>query len=540
MIRALIFLLIFSLPLYSQNNKPRLVVGIVVDQMRFDYIYKYWDNFGEYGFKKLVNQGYQCKNLQYNYIPTYTAPGHASIYTGTTPARHGIIGNDWYERSIYSSVYCTADSTVESVGGPEDPIGRMSPRRMLGTTVGDELRVHTKLRSKVIGIALKDRSSILPAGHIANAAYWFDYKSGNWITSTFYMDKLPDWVESFNRKQLGAKYLEQVWEPVLPVERYTSSLPDRNPYETPFKGTQQVTFPYDLKKLMAENGGQKLIRYTPFGNSFTVDMALAALEGEDLGSDNITDLLCISFSSTDFVGHAFGTEAMELEDVYIRLDRELERLLNALEKRVGRENLLVFLTADHGGATVPAYLMDLKVPGGYFNGPALRDSVKSWLGSWNKPESWLLRWTNQQIYLDEEAIIAAGENPADIEERLASKLLGFPGVMSVYTADQLRSREFTRGNPALAQRGYNHKRSGHIMIQFEPNWLIHSKTGTTHGSSYSYDTRVPMLWYGWKIAKGETAHPYYIEDIAPTVSWLLNIPFPNATSGNPIPLPLKK
>jgi len=534
------FLCFCSLSLSAQTTeKPKLVIGIVIDQMRFDYLYKYSEKYGNDGFKKLIAEGFQCKNLQYNYVPTYTAPGHTSIYTGTTPARHGIIANDWYHRAKAASTYCTDDPSVSTVGASTVKVGQMSPRNLLTTTVGDELRIASNKRSKVIALALKDRSAILPGGHLANAAYWFDGESGNWVSSTFYQPQLPEWLTEFNKLQKAKTYLNQTWKPLLPLNLYTESLADQNTYETPFKGTTQTTFPYDLNALMAKNGGQNLIRSTPFGNTFTKDFAIETITKENLGKDEFTDLLCVSFSSPDYIGHQFGPDAIETEDCYIRLDLEIAELISFAEKQVGKENLVIFLTADHGGATVPAYLMDQRAPGGYMDYKPLKDSVNSWVKRSYNAENWFMELNNEQLYLNEDAIVKSGKTVEEVEDFLASKLPFFEGIRSVTTASILKKQACPEGSLKFIQKGFHPKRSGNVFITLEPNWMEFSKTGTTHGSPYSYDTRVPMLWYGWKIQHGETASPYYIDDIASTVSWILNIPFPNANSGNPLPLPLK-
>ena len=541
--RKLLFSLfiVFTNTLFAQNPKPpKLVVGIVVDQMRFDYLYKYWNKFGDGGFKRLINEGYQCKNLQYNYVPTYTGPGHSSIYTGTTPDRHGIISNDWFNRETNSGIYCTEDKSVKTIGSSTEKVGQMSPRNLLSTTVGDELRVASMLKSRVFGIALKDRAAILPAGHTANAAYWFDGESGNWVSSSFYGNKIPDWITRFNKQQKAMTYLNQNWKPLLPIEQYTESLADQTPYETPFKGSKSVTFPYDLKKLMGENGGQNLIRSTPFGNTFTNDFALELIKNEKLGQGTNTDMLCVSFSSTDYVGHQFGTDAVETEDVYLRLDADLKILFDSLEAEIGKENLLVFLSADHGGATVPSYLMDLRAPGGYMNYAPVESELKTWLKTQTGIDSNIIGIFNDQVYLNESELKANGTNISETELLVADWLLSVKGIHSSITASDLRRNEFTLGTNHFIQKGFHPKRSGNVIITLEPNWMEYHQTGTTHGSPYNYDTRVPMLWYGWKIEHGESALPYFIEDIAPTISWMLNIPFPNATSGNPIPIPLKK
>jgi predicted AlkP superfamily pyrophosphatase or phosphodiesterase len=534
--------LIYSLSIsaFSQSHeKPKLVVGIVIDQMRFDYLYKYSEKYGNEGFRKLINEGFQCKNLQYNYVPTYTGPGHSSIYTGTTPERHGIIANDWYSRDKKALIYCTEDQSVSTVGSTTLKVGQMSPRNLLSTTVGDELRIASNKRSKVIGIALKDRGAILPAGHLADAAYWFDGESGNWVSSTFYQSTIPAWLVDFNAQQKAKSYLNQTWRPLLPIDQYTESLPDQNTYETPFKGTTSTSFPYDLKDLMEKNGGLNLIRSTPFGNSFTKDLAIETIRSENLGMDEFTDLLCVSFSSPDYIGHQFGPDAIETEDCYLRLDNELAELFAFCDKQVGKGNFMVFLTADHGGATVPAYLIEQRAPGGYLDSKPIKDSISVWLKQISKSEDWLLEYVNEQVYLNEKKIINSGKSVEATELFLAGKLPFFQGIRSVTTASFLKKQGCTEGSLKLVQKGFHPKRSGNVMLTLEPNWMEFSKTGTTHGSPYSYDTRVPMLWYGWKIEHGESVSPYFVDDIASTLSWILNIPFPNANSGNPIPLPIK-
>jgi predicted AlkP superfamily pyrophosphatase or phosphodiesterase len=529
----------FQVALCAGPKPPKLVVGIVVDQMRFDYLYKYYNRYGDSGFKRLIREGYQCKNLKYNYVPTYTGPGHSSIYTGTTPAYHGIVSNDWININTGNSVYCSSDKNVSTVGSSTEKVGKMSPVNLLSTTVGDELRLASNMRSRVYGIALKDRGSILPAGHLANASYWFDGASGNWVSSTYYMQKLPDWLIKFNATQPAMKYLSGSWETLYPVSTYSSSLPDNNPYEKRFKGKTSPEFPYDLKTLMTLNGGQDFIKTTPFGNTITREMAELLIEKENLGGTDFTDMLCISFSSPDYVGHSFGTDAVETEDTYLRLDGEISKLLSFLDEKYGKQGYVVFLTADHGGAHVPKYLMDLKVPGGYMDySPILEKSqkiVKDFIGR----DSGVVGITNDQIYLNPEIIEQSGKSLRDVEQKLADALIYEKGILSTSTAWQMQNQDYNNGIKLLVQNGYYAKRSGHVMMIPETNWIEYDTTGTTHGSPYAYDTRVPMLWMGGGIIAGETALPYYINDIAPTISWLLNIPFPNACSGNPIPLPLR-
>jgi predicted AlkP superfamily pyrophosphatase or phosphodiesterase len=369
----------------SWQAPPKLVVGIVVDQMRVDYIYRYWNNFGEGGFKRLINEGAFLRNAHYTYVPTVTGPGHASIYTGSVPAYHGIVANDRYDRASGTTIYCVKDSTVQGVGSPA---AQSSPSQLLATTLADEIERRTDRQGKTIGVALKDRSSVLPIGRTGDAAYWF--VNGSFVSSTWYMKELPKWVNDFNAQQLTQQYLAQKWEPILPIEKYHQVLPDANPYEQNLTTGASNAFPYDLAALSKGPAGLGLITATPWGNTLTTDMALAALEGEQLGKDKITDLLAISYSSTDILGHKMGPRAMEVEDMYIRLDREIARLLTELNKSVGPGQFTLFLTADHGAVDVPAYLKDLKGSAGYVDvrdsrleeeagGPAHdRGSIREW------------------------------------------------------------------------------------------------------------------------------------------------------------------
>jgi len=350
-----IFLLFFSckaqeVKVNLDENTPKLVIGIVVDQMRYDYLTRFESKFGEGGFMRMINDGFNCKNHHFNYVPTYTGPGHASVFTGTSPMNHGIISNYWYDKYTDKSVYCASDDSVTAVG-VETEKEKMSPRRMKTTTVADQLKLHTQNRSKVIGISLKDRGAILPAGHSANAAYWFRGKEdGKFITSTYYNNELPKWVNNFNANT--SSYLK-TWNTVLPVNEYSESGSDNNSFEEPFKGKALATFPYDLKELAKENGGYDILKATPFGNEMTTDFAIAAIKNEAMGVDNITDFLTVSYSSTDYVGHQFGVNSVEVEDTYIRLDKDLEKLFSYLDKEVGEGKYTVFLTADHGAVNVP-------------------------------------------------------------------------------------------------------------------------------------------------------------------------------------------
>ncbi|HWY37175.1 MAG TPA: alkaline phosphatase family protein, partial [Bacteroidia bacterium] len=346
-----IFLILLTancLLLTAQAQKPKLIVGIVVDQMRYDYLYRFSEKYGPGGFKRLLKGGFFCKNARYNYVPTFTGPGHASIYTGTTPAIHGIAANEWYDKKTKKDIYCAEDKNTKSVG-TESKAGLMSPVNLDASTIGDEMKVASLSKAKVIGVSLKDRSSIFPAGHAANGAYWFDGTTGSFISSAFYMNELPQWLIDFNEKKPAQKYLQSGWNTLLPVEKYTESLPDDNIFEKAPNKKEKPVFPYDFKAQLEKNNFE-IIRATPFGNTIVKELAMAAIEGEGLGKDNVCDMLCVSFSSTDYVGHSFGPKSVEVEDTYIRLDKDLEEFFVYLDTRIGKGNYTLFLTADHGAS----------------------------------------------------------------------------------------------------------------------------------------------------------------------------------------------
>lgn len=516
----------------KSNTKPKLVVGIVIDQMRYDYIYRFWDKFSEDGFKKLVNQGYFCKNTNYNYVPTYTGPGHASIYTGTTPAVHGIIANDWYDKKTSKNLYCAEDNKVTGVGTTAKE-GKRSPVNMLTTTITDELRISSNMKSKVIGIALKDRSAILPAGHTANAAYWYDGSIGAFISSTFYMNELPAYVQEFNKKELAKKYLSQPWNTLLPIEKYTESVADDNKYEFVAKGETKPVFPHNLPQLYEKNGGLGMIRNTPFGNTLTKDFAMEVIKSENLGKGNATDFLAVSFSSPDYIGHLYGPNSVEQEDNYLRLDKDLAELIKFIETQVGMNNALIFLTADHAAPEVPAYLMDLKVPAGYMNEAKLESDLKKYLLA-SYGDSLVLTYSNQQVFLNHKTIESKKLMLQQVQEDVANFMQKAENVSEVLTATTLNNTQFTEGARYMMQKGYNASRSGDVLVNYEPGYVDFPHYGTTHGSPYSYDTHVPLIFYGWNIKQGSTTEQIYITDIAATLAMMLNIQFPNGSTGKPI------
>ncbi|MCJ8166129.1 alkaline phosphatase family protein [Pontibacter sp. E15-1] len=515
--------------------RPKLVVGLVVDQMRYDYLYRYWDKYGNDGFKKLLSQGFNFKNNQYSYVPTYTGPGHASIYTGSVPAINGIIGNNWYARGQQKMVYCVDDETVSTVGSTSTA-GQMSPANLLTTTITDELRLATNMGSKVIGIALKDRGSILPAGHLGNAAYWFDSPSGNWITSTYYRNDLPQWVQEFNNSKYPDQHLSEVWNTLLPIEAYTESTADDVAWEETLPGEQKPVFPHNVPAIRGKD--YELLRSLPAGNTITKDFALAALRGERLGKGDFTDFLAISFSSVDYIGHKFGPNSVEVEDALLRLDQEMGELIKAIEEEVGKGEVLFFLTADHGAAHVPAFLKEKNIPSGVTTQSVIRDSVEQYLNKQYGPGKWVEQYANQQLYLNHKLIDGKKLNLADVQQRVAAYVMRFESVMRAVSAGALQNSNWGQGLMARVENGYNAQRSGDVIVLLQPGWFegwgSKNPKGTTHGSFSNYDTHVPLVWYGWRVQPGESSVATEIADIAPTIASWLYLQEPNGSVGRPL------
>ncbi|MGJ1266209.1 alkaline phosphatase PafA [Sphingobacterium spiritivorum] len=520
----------------NQPERPKLVVGLMVDQMRWDYLYRFADRYGKGGFKRLLDDGFTCQNTYINYIPTYTAIGHSSVYTGSVPSIHGIAGNDWIMEQTGESMYCTQDTSVTGVGTTEKE-GKQSPRNLLTSTVTDQLRLATNFKSKVIGIALKDRGGILPAGHFANAAYWFESKSGNWISSNFYMDQLPKWVQDFNSRKLADKYLKQDWNTLYDISTYTSSIADDNVYEGKWAGEDKPTFPHLTSKLMKDEG-YELIKTTPYGNQLTLDLAKAAIENEKMGNNPTknTDFLCVSLSSTDYVGHRYSLSAIEIEDTYLRLDRQLEDFLNYLDKTVGQGNYTIFLTADHGASYNSRYFMDMKGNGGYFFSRQVMKDLDAALNAKFGVTKLVKSLMNYQVHLNYPLIEKSNLDVDKVKEEIIKVLKKEEGI--AYVVDVEKGDNMAIPQPIRERiiNGYNMKRSGVIQIVLEPQWYDGSprSTGTTHGTWTPYDSHIPLIFMGWGIKPGASNRVVNMTDIAPTISSLLHITEPNGNIGKPI------
>nr|WP_294947522.1 alkaline phosphatase PafA [uncultured Mucilaginibacter sp.] len=542
--RCLIFAVLFAAAGASAQNKtaatsatlprPKLVVGLVVDQMRWDYLYRYYDRYQAGGFKRLLNEGFTCENTLIPYIPTVTAIGHSSVYTGSVPAIHGMAGNDFIIQATGKSIYCTADSTVNTVGSTS-VAGKMSPRNLLASTITDELKLATNFRSKVIGIALKDRGGILPAGHVADAAYWFDDASGNWITSTFYMNDLPAWVKTFNSQKNAEKYLKKDWNTLYPINTYVQSTADNSPkYEGKFTGTDAPTFPIKTSELY-KGGNTGIIRNTPYGNSLTLDLAKAAIDNEHLGKNVVTDFLAVSLSSTDYIGHQFGPNSVEVEDTYLRLDNDLSAFFAYLDAKVGKGNYTVFLTADHGAAHNPQFLIDHNIPAGYWDETASRTQLNKTLEDKFKVKNLVLGLNNYQVNFNNAAISKEGLSEEALKAECIQTLQKQAGVAFAVDMQRAQTANIPEDLRARIINGYNAERSGAIQIVLKPGWYGgHGGTGTTHGTWNPYDAHIPLVFMGWGIKHGSLVRETHMTDIAATLAALLHIQAPSGNIGTPI------
>lgn len=513
--------------------RPKLVVGIVVDQMRWDYLYRYYNRYQSNGFKRLLNEGFTCENTQIDYIPTVTAAGHTCIYTGSVPSIHGIAGNDFIIQATGKSMYCTQDTMVKTVGSTSTA-GEMSPRNLLTTTVTDELKLATNFRSKVIGIALKDRGGILPAGHTANAAYWFDDKNGSWITSTYYMNDLPQWVKDVNEQKLAETYLKLDWNTLYPIDTYLQSSPDNSPkYEGKFKGADAPILPVKTSALYKGNLG--MIRSTPYGNTMTLDFAVSAINAEQMGQHAVTDFLAVSLSSTDYVGHQFGVNAVETEDTYLRLDRDLANFFTFLDAKVGKGNYTVFLTADHGAAHNPAFLTDHNIPAGQWNERAALTGLNSMLENAYKVKGLVIGLENYQVNLNYATINREKLNADAVKYDCIKYLQQQPDVAYAVDMQQVQTASIPAELKERIINGYNAEHSGVIQIVLKPGWFSgFSPTGTTHGTWNPYDAHIPLVFMGWGIKHGNTTRETHMTDIAATVAALLHIQAPNGCIGHPV------
>ncbi len=518
--------------------KPKLVVGIVVDQMRWDYLYRFKDRYGADGFKRLQTQGFSVENTYINHTPSKTAVGHATIFTGSVPAIHGITGNSWVERYTAKKVYCVGDTSVSSLGIENSKVkdddgdgGQMSPKNLLVNTIADELKLATNFRSKVVGVSLKDRAAILPSGHTADGAFWYDDSSEKFISSTYYFKELPAWVKRFNDRKEPAKLMSKDWNTLYPISTYKQSSRDNAPWEGVFKVHATPTFPYPMAKIFKAD--KSAIRPTPFGNELTLSFAKAAIEGYKLGKGTETDFLTVNIASTDYAGHKFGSNSIEIEDVYLRLDKSLGEFLKYLDGQYGKDNYTVFLTADHGAAHSLDFLTENKMPNNNLVTSKLRKGLNDFLEKKFNTKGLVATTANYSVYFKMDKL--GNLDLARVKAAAIEYLEQHEDISFAVDVDNVGALAVPEPLKSMIINGNNRKRTGHVLMVPNAGVFEASKrSGTTHGVWNPYDTHIPLLFMGWGVKQGATNKVYYQNDIAITIANLLKIQAPNGNVGKPI------
>jgi predicted AlkP superfamily pyrophosphatase or phosphodiesterase len=515
--------------------KPRLIVGITISGMQYDYLSVYWNKFGEDGFKKMATTGAQCKNARYRYLITDPSPGFASIATGAKPAGHGIVADYWYDRVTNTVINAVDDQEQAAVGGSFGT-GTYSPAALNSRTLADELVIKSRFKSRSVGISMDPEGAVLMSGHTATAAYWLDPSRATWITSSYYMDSLPGWVRDFNAKNYRDIYLDRTWETLLPIAEYTESMLDNNEFETGFNG--QITFPYDLAQLSrGENKDERryeVLMYTPWGNTFTKDMAITAIVHMGLGRGEATDMIHIGFNATTYLDERFSTWSVEVQDAYLRLDQDIAHLLRFLDDELGLENVLVYLTAENAMAVDPGYLSKHRIPSGFFNYRTSVSLLRSYLNAVYGQGEWVTFYHAHQVYLNHQLIEDSGLTLEEVQDKVARFMVQMGGVSNAVQSHVLQTNHFTDGVLQRVQNSYYQKRSGDVIIYLTPGWVERSSLADHSFSEFRYAPHVPLIFYGWKVKR--TTIPYRVSptDIAPTIASFLEISMPDNVTGNVI------
>ncbi len=474
--------------------RPRLVLTIVIDQFRYDYLTRYREEYAG-GFARLLTQGAVFTNARFEHFPTVTATGHSTILTGALPTLSGIIGNDWYDRDAGKQVTSVSDDSVKMLEGSGD--GGASPRRLLVDTVGDELKIASGGKSRVIGISIKDRAAILPAGHSADAAYWYDTRTGHFVTSTFYAADLPTWVKEFN---------------LTAASRY--------------RGAEWMGH-----KLPLDNKAFSEVEATPFANDLVESFAERAIEAEKLGKDTATDLLTVSFSANDYIGHQYGPDSPEVKDLSKRTDQVLDKLFRFIDTQIGMRNVLVVLTADHGVAPGPEAQAARRMPGGRMPSGIIQTTVQKALQVRYGPGQWILSPSEHSLYLNLDLMREKRLDREEVTKTAKEAVASIPHVFRVYTYAQLETGNILPDDIGrLVMNGFNIRRGADLYILLEPYWMF-GMLGTTHGSAFGYDTHVPVIFMGPGIRAGRYDQSIVVNDIAPTLATLLGVEVPSGSVG---------
>lgn len=533
----------------AAQDKPRLILQITVDQLRGDMPIRHLAQFGEGGFRYLMENGIHYNNAHHTHANTETIVGHTTLATGATPAAHGMVGNLWYDRETGRTVYNIEDpeySILTSGAGVDgdteiDPTQRAaksdgrSPRNILTTTFGDELFLNTGGRAKVFGVSIKDRGAVSMAGH-AGKAFWFSKAAGEFVTSDYYYETYPDWVTEWNAKDFPQSFGDKSWDLLKPANTYLFANNNEQGYKPNFAGFGS-TFPHTLG---SADGGYftTLLTLSPFGDQITADFTKALIDAENLGKDDVTDFLGVSFSVTDYVGHFFGPSSLEAEDNLIQLDRTLADLFRFVDAKVGLEHTLIVLSADHGAPEAPGHLKSLNLPGGYVTpdqwdtAPAV-ERLKERFGITGD-----LFEGYDHPYLNLSAELRDSQNidRVALETAIANELVAFEGVAYAVPSSRLREGSLPQNELMKAiLNNYHPARSGDIYLVFQPEWFINEMDGlsvtVTHGSPWRYDTYVPILFAGQNISPQTVSRRVHTIDIAMTLALVAGSRPPSGATG---------
>jgi predicted AlkP superfamily pyrophosphatase or phosphodiesterase len=538
----LIFLLLITIPATPQSayippDKPQLVIGIVVEQLRYDQLERIWDILPDNGLKRMINEGTYYRNASIDYLSTQAGPGFATISTGASPSAHGITSDMWYHPFNDEMIYCVSDASVNAVGGSFET-GLYSPANLLSSTFSDELQAATCGGSKVYGIGIREMSAIIATGHAADGAFWYDDRTGTWMSSTYYIDSLPPWLMDFNAMLLPGQYLNQPWQPLRDPAGYPGCQPDSSTLERGF--SNQTWFPYDMKelstkgKLINVTRDYSLLRETPFADDFTTELALRLIDNEELGKDDVTDFLAVTYSATDYIGHRFGPTSVETFDALLRLDKNIARLLERIDKSIGKKNVLGYMVSAHGVSEIPAVLAQSRIPSGYFMLNQSLQLLRSYLNAVYGQGDWVRGFYDSQIFLNRGLMEDAKISLEEIQKKVARFMVQFAAVASAVPTSAFEMSDFAGGLLRKMSNNYSQQRSGDVMIALNPGWVEKSDNVTGHNSPWEYDSHVPLVWYGWTASKASVTRRVTTRDIATTLSVLCKVPMPNASSGDPL------
>jgi len=522
---------------YIPPEKPKLVIGIVIEQLRYDQLERLISILPEDGIRKMMNEGTYYKNASFNYLLSQAAPGYATISTGTDPSYHGMTSDSWYNLFNDQVIYCVQDSKSNPVGGSFEG-GLFSPSNLIASTFADELKMATCGQAKVYGIGMKEMAAIITAGHSADGAFWYDDKTGTWMSSTYYTNALPGWLMDFNASMAPEVYLSGTWKTFKDPSVYPGCGNDTSKYERGFDS--QTWFPYDLDKLSkrdkpaSQRRNYGILRETPFADDFTTDLALKIIENEGLGQDDVVDFLSVSYSAEDYIGHRFGPSSVEAADAIVRLDRNISRIIEEVNRKIGKKNVLIYFVAAHGVSEIPAVLEANRIPSGYFKLNQSLQLLRSYLNAVYGQGDWIKGFHDNQIFLNRTLIEDANISLEEMQKKIARFMVQFSGIVNAVPCSLIETGTFSEGLLEKMSNSTSPQRSGDVMIVLNPGWVEKGDNVTNHNSPYEYDLHVPLIWYGWTTNKALVTRKVDIKDIAVTLSDLCKVGLPNSANGNPL------